>query len=70
MFSEEKKKCEIFPVYTHLSMVFKAKVAACMILTVNLAGKVQGMPVPVAISMAQEAASRLGVLESCGSACS
>ena len=63
------KKCEIFPVRSHLSVVFKAKAAAlCVIPTVNLAGRIQGMPVAVAISVAQEAARRLGVLEGSDSA--
>lgn len=40
-----------------------------MISTVNLAGKIQGMPVMVVISVAHEAAQRLGVLKGSDSEC-
>lgn len=62
---KSRKNCEVFPVRSHLSVVFKAKVAT-VISTVNLVGRIQGMPVTVAV--AQQAARKLGVLECSGSA--
>lgn len=47
----------------------KPKLLLCVISTVNLAGKIQGMPVMVVISVAHEAAQRLGVLKGSDSEC-
>lgn len=47
----------------------KPKLLLCVISTVNLAGKIQGMPVMVVTSVAHEAAQKLRVLKGSDSAC-
>lgn len=60
MLNKEGKEM-FFPINFHLSVVSKTKVAAvCVISTVNLAGKIHGMP--VAVLMALEAAWSIGGL--------